>query len=207
MKSRLPNEAWSPAPQPIPDARRSHSSFVIRHSKSGFTLIELILVLALLVIITSIAAPAMSRFIRGRALDTEARRLIALMHLAQSRAVSEGTPMMLWVDEKAGRYGVAAETSGQSTAQTGGLSGGPSGDPKAEDLNVDSTLIVAVGTAGSGTGAQIMFNNLPVIRFLADGTVDENSPTSLKLTDSDGFARLLTETRLRTGYEVTAAAQ
>jgi len=80
----------------------------------GFTLIELILVLALLVIITSIAAPAMSRFVRGRALDSEARRLIALMHAAQSRAVSEGAPMMLWVDEKAGGYGVEAETSGQN---------------------------------------------------------------------------------------------
>ena len=63
---------------------------------------ELILVLALLVIITSMAAPAMSNFIRGRALDSEARRLVALMHAGQSRAVSEGLPMVLWVDEKAG---------------------------------------------------------------------------------------------------------
>src|ERR1017187_9004406 len=86
----------------------------IRHQALAFTLIELILVLALLVIITSIAAPAMSRFIRGRALDSEARRLIALMHAAQSRAVSEGMPMMLWVDEKAGGYGFEAETSGQN---------------------------------------------------------------------------------------------
>ena len=92
---------------------------------SGFTLIELILVLALLVIITSIAAPAMSRFIRGRALDSEARRLSALMHAAQSRAVSEGMTMMLWVDEKAGAYGLEAETSGQN------------GDTKVEELTVD----------------------------------------------------------------------
>jgi prepilin-type N-terminal cleavage/methylation domain-containing protein len=59
-------------------------------AERAFTLIELILVLALLVIITSLAAPAMSNFIRGRALDSEARRLLALMHAAQSRAVSEG---------------------------------------------------------------------------------------------------------------------
>jgi hypothetical protein len=49
-----------------------------------------------------------------------------------------------------------------------------------------------------------MFNHLPAIRFLADGTVDEDSPTALKLTDSDGFSRVLTETSLRTGYEVSA---
>ena len=57
-----------------------------RHTEA-FTLIELILVLALLVIITSLVAPAMSNFIRGRALDSEARRLFALMHAAQSRAI------------------------------------------------------------------------------------------------------------------------
>src|SRR6516162_6663029 len=71
-------------------------------NRPAFTLIELILVLALLVIITSIAAPTMSRFIRGRALDSEAQRMMALMHAAQSRAVSEGAPMMLWLDEKTG---------------------------------------------------------------------------------------------------------
>ena len=157
--------------------------------RCAFTLIELILVLALLVIITSIAVPAMSRFIRGRALDSEARRLSALMHAAQSRAVSEGMPMMFWVDEKAGAYGLAAETSGQN------------GDAKAEDLTVDSTLQITV--LNVATGAQTTFKNLPAIRFLADGTVDENSPQALELQDSDGFARWLVETKTRTGYEIS----
>jgi type II secretion system protein H len=160
--------------------------------RCAFTLIELILVLALLVIITSIATPAMARFIRGRALDTEARRMLALMHVAQSRAVSEGAPMMLWLDAPAGAYGLAAETSGQN------------GDPHAETLTVDSTLALAV--LNTGTGAQTQFNHLPAIRFQADGTVDESSPSTLKLTDSDGFARWLTETRLRTGYEISDTA-
>ena len=43
--------------------------------QSAFTLIELILVLALLVIVTSLAAPAMSNFIRGRALELGMRTL------------------------------------------------------------------------------------------------------------------------------------
>jgi type II secretion system protein H len=156
--------------------------------KRAFTLIELILVLALLVIITSIAAPAMANFIRGRAMDSEARRMIALMHAAQSRAVSEGLPMVLWVDEKQNAYGMQAETSGQN------------GDAKAENLSVDSTLQIAVLNAGMTTPTT--FNNLPAIRFLADGTVDENSPQTLQLTDSAGFSRWLVETRNHTGYEI-----
>jgi type IV fimbrial biogenesis protein FimT len=92
--------------------------------RRAFTLIELVLVLALLVVITSLAAPAMSNFIRGRALDSEARRLFSLMHAAQSRAVSEGMPMVLWVDEKSGSYGFEAETSGKTDPVFGGRHGG-----------------------------------------------------------------------------------
>ncbi len=173
--------------------KNSFQASGIRHQACAFTLIELILVLALLVVITSIAAPAMAKFIRGRALDSEARRLSALMHAAQSRAVSEGMPMMLWVNEKTGSYGLEAETSGQN------------GDAKAEELMVDSTLQISV--LNLGTGVQTTIRNQPAIRFLPDGTVDENSPQTVKLTDSDGFARWLTETKLRTGYEITDTGQ
>ena len=155
---------------------------------SGFTLVELILVLALLVIATSLAAPALSNFVRGRALDSEARRLAALMHAGQSRAVSEGAAMVLWLDEKAGHYGLEAETSGQN------------GDAKAENLAVDSTLQLAVQNIG--TAAPVLFKNLPAIKFLADGAVDEDSPPVLKLTDSAGFSRWLSLNSGRTGYDI-----
>ena len=156
--------------------------------RRAFTLIELILVLALLVIITSMAVPHMASFIRGRALDSEARRLMAAMHVAQSRAVSEGMPMVLWVDEKGGAYGFELETSGQN------------GDAKAEKLNLDGTL--GIGVVSTANATPITFKNLPAIRFMADGTIDENSPPTLKLTDSDGFSRRFSENTARTGYEV-----
>jgi len=156
--------------------------------RAAFTLVELILVLALLVIVTSLAAPAMSRFVRGRALDSEARRMAALMHAGQSRAVSEGAPMIFWLDEKNGIYGLQAESSGQN------------GDAKAEKLDLDSTLQMAV--LSSGTTTPTTFQDLPAIKFLADGTVDENSPQTLKLTDSAGFSRWLGLAKSRTGYEI-----
>jgi len=168
-------------------ANSCHVSRVTCHA-SAFTLVELLLVLALLVVITSLVAPAMSNFIRGRALDSEARRLFALMHAGQSRAVSEGLPMMLWVDEKQGAYGLAAETP-------------PSGsDPKAENLPVDENVRIAVLNVGA-TGLTT-FQNLPAIRFLADGTIDENSPQTLRLTDARGNALWLVEARNRMGYEI-----
>jgi type II secretion system protein H len=168
-------------------ALQRNGAFPASTSRHAFTLIELLLVLSLLVVITSLAAPAMANFIRGRALDSETRRIMALMHAAQSRAVSEGMPIMLWVDSQNGAYGMRAETTGQS------------GDPEAETFPVDSTLQIAVVNASSSSTT---FQNLPAIRFQPDGTVDESSPQTLRLTDSAGVSRWLVEARTRTGYEV-----
>jgi hypothetical protein len=117
--------------------------------------------------------------------------------------------MVVWVNEKTGAYGMCAEASGQTTMPTTGKitrpTTGQNGDPKAEELMADSTLAISVLT--TGTSGQTLFNNLPAIRFQPDGTVDETSPQTLKMTDSDGFARWLVETRLRTGYEITDTGQ
>jgi len=196
--NEIANAKWQVASgkwhENAPHAVGHFVSPVTRHA--AFTLIELVLVLALLVVITSLAAPAMATFIRGRALDSEARRLFALTHAAQSRAVSEGVPMLLWVDEKNGAYGLTAEMSTKTTTdQTG------NGDPKAENLTVDSTLQISV--LNLGLNAPTTFNNLPAIHFLPDGTVDEESPQTVQLTDSAGVARWLVESPNHTGYEVS----
>jgi type II secretion system protein H len=199
MKLRIANCELRRQPRQAAGRLEADSSFAIRHSQfsAAFTLIELILIMALLVIITSLAAPAMANFIRGRALDSEARRLFALMHAAQSRAVSEGMPMMLWVDAKDGAYGVSEEMAGKPGSKTS--------DPKAETLTVDSTLQIAV--LNVGLGAPTTFNNLPAIRFLPDGSVDENSPQVVQLTDSAGHSRWLIESRDRMGYEISDTKQ
>jgi hypothetical protein len=44
---------------------------------------------------------------------------------------------------------------------------------------------------------------LPAIRFLPDGTVDEDSALKVQLADADGFQRLLVESDNHTGYDVS----
>ena len=112
------------------------------------------------------------------------------MHAGQSRAVSEGLPMMLWINEQTGAYGLTAETSGDK------------GDAKAETLTVDSTLQIAVQN-GTGQSTPITFQEQPAIRFLTDGSVDENSPPTLVLQDAAGFTRWLVLGKLRLGYEIS----
>jgi len=159
-----------------------------RRNLCAFTLVELILVMVLLVVAISLVAPKMSNFMRGRALDSEARRMLAIMHAGQARAVSEGMPMVLWLDEKNNGYGLEEETPGKN------------GDAQAENYTSDDNVQLAVmNLSGSAT----TFKNLPAIRFLADGTVDENSPQAVKLTGSDGIELWLLESADRRGYEIS----
>src|SRR5215467_3024495 len=69
-----------------------------RNTSPAFTMIELILVMAVVVVAISITAPKLANFFRGRTLDSEARRLLALTHSGQTRAISEGIPTRLQVD-------------------------------------------------------------------------------------------------------------
>lgn len=81
-----------------------------RRSGSAFTLVELILVMALLATLMALVAPALSRSMRGRTLDGEAERLLALNEYGRNEAASLGVPTVVWVDVPGRRYGVDAKT-------------------------------------------------------------------------------------------------
>ena len=77
----------------------------------GFTLVELVVVMTLLVTVIALASPSLAGFFRGRAVEAEARRFLSLTRLGQSRAASEGVPMILWVDTAQRTYGLEADSS------------------------------------------------------------------------------------------------
>ncbi len=158
-----------------------------RASRHGFTLIELCLVLTLLAVAAALITPALSRFMRGRALDAEARRLLALTHAAQARAVSDGFPVLLWFDIAQAAYGMEEEST------PGAM------DPKALEFSVSDSVRLSLPNA---TPAPTQRRRLPAIRFLPDGGIDEISPSSVRLNDAAGMIRTLTQTRNRMGYEI-----
>ena len=179
---------------------------------TGFTLIELILVMAILTVAVSITAPALSNFFHGRTLDSEARRLLALTRQGQSRAVSEGLPMDLWVDSAQAQYGLEADASFEQT------------DPKAVTFNLDKDVQVqpisvdpnaplatsseptaAVESSSTTTAANTSRHaSLPRIRFLPDGSISELSPQLLRLTGRDGTLLEVALGKSRLNYEIRA---
>jgi prepilin-type N-terminal cleavage/methylation domain-containing protein len=173
----------------------------------AFTLIELILVMALLTIAVSMTAPLLSRFFRGRALDLEARRLLALTRQAQSRAVSEGLPMDLWFNPEEGCYGLNAEPAYEKA------------DPKEVKLSVEEGLHLDVDvrhvTVATNTVARdgvvsrasvprvnLVHPALPTIRFLPDGSLGPNSPEAVSIVGRDGETLWVRLARNRLNYEI-----
>jgi prepilin-type N-terminal cleavage/methylation domain-containing protein len=178
-----------------------------RQARRGFTLIELILVMALLTVVISLTAPKLSRFFHGRTLDSEARRLLALTRSGQSRAASEGVPMDLWVDAEQGTFGLEAEPSYETS------------DPKAVDFTLDGGLQLEVvnqtvvapantmnrsrqASTASVPHVNLVHASLPTIRFLPDGSIGESSPQMLHLISGDGGSLWLAQSRDGLNYEI-----
>lgn len=171
-------------------------------SPEAFTLIELLLVMTIIVTTIAIAAPTLGNFFRGRTLDSEARRLLALTHSGQNRAIYEGIPTRLWLDVQQHAYGLE-EDPGWSDR-----------DPKAVQFAFDSDLQIDVvhstkpATASSraklppAVQSKSKHASLPEIRFLPDGTIDSDSPLALHLEDRSGTSLWLAEATNRLSYEI-----
>jgi type II secretion system protein H len=163
----------------------------------AFTLVELMLVMALLVIMLGFAAPSLSRFFRGRNLDSEARRVLALTRYGQSRAVSEGLPMLLWIDPKLGTYGLKAQSSYSEQ------------DRKAveyslgQDLQVEVQMPNRQQTNTWSLAQRPTRLNQPTICFLPDGFISETSPDRILLrAPRDNDAVWIAASANRLGYEI-----
>ena len=175
-----------------------------RRRSQAFTLIELILVMVLLATVIAISAPSLSRFFRSRGLDSEARRFMALTRHAQSRAVSEGVPMVLWLETKQRTYGLNADKTFVPE------------DPKAEEFTVEDKLEIEVRLSNDALTATQMsqFKNerqttsgLYTLRFNPDGFVSLSSPETVVFRQGKDEELWVTQSRNRLNYEIQAGKQ
>jgi len=153
--------------------------------------------MALLSIVLAVSAPALTGFFHGRTADAAARRLVSLIRYGQSRAVSEGIPIILWIDARRGTYGLEAEP------------GFVDNDPKAvrfeltPDLRIEVTDVPRIRSTQAGPGLQAMQNpSVQRLRFQPDGFIGETSPQTLVIHQSNNDSIWITQTRNRLSYEI-----
>ncbi len=173
-----------------------------RQRRGGFTLIELIIVLALLTISAAITYPTLKNFFHGRSIDSEARRLLALTRYAQSRAVSEGVPMELWIDAANKVYGLRAQ------------SGFVADDSKAvayalqSDLELQVSAPPAITQSGQqnngivNTGASPLGGVAQLIRFYPDGFIGDKSPEQVLIRRDETDAIAIAQSASHLNYEI-----
>lgn len=141
----------------------------------AFTLVELMLVMAVLLIVMAVSIPTLSLFFHGRHLHSEVNRFLSLSRFAQSRAVSEGLPMTLWIDTRNQTYGLSA-AAGYAELDTNAVE-----YAMHESLEVNfrppvqeqASRVMNLNSRGE-TGAASP--RLAVIRYRPDGFIDPASP-------------------------------
>ena len=159
--------------------------------------------MAILTIILAVASPSLANFFRGRTLDSEARRFLSLIHHAQSRAVSEGIPMQLWIDDRARTYGLHADP------------GYAADDPKAIQFEIapDLQLEITVSTTTTPratnptSAANNNNNNTTTLHFQPDGALPPGNAPSIRFRGADDTALTLAPGRNRLNYEIQSDSQ
>lgn len=138
----------------------------------AYTLLELILVLAVLAFVAAAAAPAMTRFARGRLSIDAAAHLLAIMHHAQDQAIHTAWPHRLEVDASGDAYRVTLRRAGVWVAPASEFG-------RTFDLPPGVSVHWVDSPAAEGRGH---------IRFDPDGSHDV---ARLRIDDAEGPAALI----------------
>jgi prepilin-type N-terminal cleavage/methylation domain-containing protein len=164
----------------------------------AFTLVELIVVMVLLLIVASLVATQMSSFFRGRALSSEARRMLSLINHGQTRAVAQGVPVLLWIDPTTSSYGLELQGSHAHDDRPITYTADPS-------LTLETPAVADQPVSEDGDETLGLGENLSSIRFNPDGFFDEASVTKIIIRQGTEGALEISPAANRLGYEIRPA--
>ena len=152
----------------------------------AFTLVEMILVMALLCVIVGLATPALTRSMRSRTLGQEAARLLGVIDYARDEAASQGVPMDVWVDSQSGTYGARVKTGYEDAATL----------PK--DFKLERGLMFStVGTK------KPLVDGTFAVEVAPDGTLDPSSQQDIRVEDEQSHEGLdVVQDNVGWGYEI-----
>jgi type II secretion system protein H len=175
--------------------RTAHCRLNPAFRASAFTLIELMIVVALIGIMTAVILPEMKGTFEDALLRSTSRELIDAFSVAHSRAVSFNQPHRVRLDAHGGHFIVE-----KRVRERGGEEFAPVHDVPGSDGKLDTRILVDVRSPGSAStesapGSPSESENetstrerRDVITFYPDGTADARE---VLLEDRQGFRLVL----------------
>lgn len=155
----------------------------------GFTLVELIIVMALLAVVAAIAVPSLSGSLRQRSLNEEASRVLALTEYGRDEAVSQGVPMTIWINPQSQRFGVEPKA---------GFDGDES---RSKDFALNPDLHFEIERSATRNGL------IDAVEFSPDGAVASSSVDAMRLVDRFNSAVTIARTADGWAYEIVKEAR
>src|SRR5579872_4956340 len=170
----------------------------------GFTLIEILVVIIIIAVMSSVAVPAYFRFLAHTSFTQSVQQTVSLLAWARNAAVETGSDVTVQFDLHAGTITVQVQQPDTSGGQSGLASDMPTAmqdqqnsatpiqprvSPLGEDMSVTG-LTVVPGAAGSdptnGSANPLPAGNQAqqAINFYSDGTADS---AQFALVSADGF--------------------
>lgn len=161
-----------------------------RCGASGFTLMELMVVVVMIGIMTALIIPEMKGTYEGALLRSTGRKLMSVIQLANSRAITRSQIQRVRIDSKDGRVSIeGGSAKGQANNTSNDLPGG--------DGKLDSRITIEIKPAGEepseSPGAVASFvsgddlgkrGQEQTITLYPDGTADA---VEIVLRDREGF--------------------
>ncbi len=125
--------------------------------RSGFTLAEVLVVLVVIGIVSAAVAPALARGARPHPVDAAAGEIRDLLAGARRTAVRRGTPVVVELDPRTGRYRVLADSEDAPAKPIAEgvlpLPEGVASDPPA------GTRRFTFGVLGAGQGGEVVMRS------------------------------------------------
>lgn len=156
----------------------------------GYTLLEVVLALALVVVLTAVLWPTLSAITRGAALDRAADQMRAELTRVRLRAMEEGRPFQMTLVTDSGQFQVGeastAVANDNSPMSNRAGSGANTNSANSESLTLDENVkfraIATQAPGGANTSGPV------ILTFRPDGTTDD---VEFEIVDADGaFARV-----------------
>ncbi len=141
--------------------------------------------MAVLTILLGLAAPSLSSSFRAHHLAQAGAQVLAVTEYGRDEAVSQGVPMVIWLNAATGEYGVNAKP---------GFPGDATRDKRyslGSELHFDS----AASAAPSG-------DQLNAAEFSPDGTLTPASISAVRIVDDNKASVAVTQTPDGYGYEL-----